>query len=84
MQCREDDRGQGHYGGRGQSRLLDDSTVGFVARGERDRERCTYRGQTKGNLYNDRDDGELQPSRWENKNRGRGGEGMGGIDGRVM
>lgn len=54
MQCREDDRGQGHYGGRGPSRLLDDSTVGFVARGERDRERCTYRGQTKGNLYNDR------------------------------
>lgn len=33
VQCREDDRGQGHYGGRGPSRLLDDSTAGFVARG---------------------------------------------------
>lgn len=40
---------------------------------DRDHERCTYRGQTKGNLYNDRDDWELQPSLWENKNRGRVG-----------
>lgn len=31
-QRREDDRGQGHYGGRGPSRLLDESAVGFVAR----------------------------------------------------
>lgn len=34
MQRREDDRGQAHYGGRGPSCLLHDSTVGFVARGD--------------------------------------------------
>lgn len=40
----------------------------MVRWGGRDWERCTYRGQTKGNLYNDRDDGKLQHSRWESKN----------------
>lgn len=66
-------------GRRGPSRLLDDSAVGLVAKEKwwwwwgGCRQKCTCRGQTKGNVYNDRDDGEVQPSRWENKNQGRRG-----------